>query len=155
MNPDRHGWNLSYDRYTYQTQIFDHSRAFLPLKADIDSVIKDNTGKLGLAAHCLQTELDSMVGFDLWCRRIKSLPDYVIDETIAAVCEIGFPAGKATVASNFLKSRRDGIDALVTANIGQFPKLPPTPVVLAAAPVTVVPAGNPPTPQAPPAGANP
>ena len=75
-----------------------------------------------------------MDGFDLWCERIKQLPDYAIEDTVAAICEIGFPAGKSKITIDFLRSRRDGIDVLVRNNIGQFPKLPElSPVAIAAA----------------------
>lgn len=148
MNPDRHGRNLSYDRNADKVQIFDHSRAFLPLTANIESVIKDNTGKLGLAAHCLRPEISTMDGFDLWCQRIKELPDYAVEETVAAVCDIGFPADKSKITIDFLKSRRDGIDGLIINNIGQFPKLPQPKPPTATAPV-------PPSPAPPAARTNP
>jgi hypothetical protein len=124
MNTDRHNQNLSYNRQTKKIQIFDHSRAFLPLKTDIDTVIRDNAGKLGLAAHCLQAEISSMDGIGLWCDRVKALPDYAIEESMTAICEVGFPCDKVEIASDFLKSRRDEIHNIVTSNSGQFPKVP-------------------------------
>jgi hypothetical protein len=134
MNPDRHGRNLAYDRTSDRLQIFDHSRAFLPLTADIDSIINDNAGKLGLVSHCLQSEIANWDGFDIWSERIKALPDFAIDETVSAICKIGFPSDKSRAAAGFLKSRRDGIDGLVTTNIGQFPKLQPLNPAVAPAP---------------------
>jgi hypothetical protein len=135
MNPDRHNRNLAYDRQSKKVQIFDHSRAFLPLKQDIDSVVAANAGRLGFQNHCLRTEMSSMQGFDLWCSRVKALPDYMIEETISALCDIGFPADKRQVAVDFIRLRRDGIDDLITNNIGQFPKLPqPQAAATAAAP---------------------
>ena len=79
MNPDRHNQNLSFDRSNNRIQIFDHSRAFLPMKATIDSVIADNTGKLGFQGHCLKTEIASMDGFGrppiaAACRRSRPSP---------------------------------------------------------------------------------
>lgn len=129
MNPDRHRRNLAYDRTSDRLQIFDHSRAFLPLTADIDSIISSNLGKLGLRAHCLQSEITTMDGFDFWSKRIKALPDFAIDETVSAICKVGFPHDKSNTAAGFLKSRRDQIDALVTTNIKQFPRLQPSIVV--------------------------
>jgi hypothetical protein len=82
MNPDRHNKNLSYDRTSHRIQIFDHSRAFLPLKTTIDSAIADNTGTLGFRGHCLKNEISSMDGFDFWVQRIRAMPDYFIEETI-------------------------------------------------------------------------
>lgn len=128
MNPDRHANNLSYDQTTGAVQIFDHSRAFLPVKATIDSQIADNTGKLGFTCNCLKNELSSMNGFDFWVERIKLLPSYVIEEAVKEISDIGFPVDKVSLTVDFLKTRRDSIDGLVTSNIAEFPKLPkPTP----------------------------
>jgi hypothetical protein len=140
MNPDRHNQNLSFDRTTNAVQIFDHSRAFLPLKATVEERIKENEGQLGFAGHCLSPEISSMAGFDYWVARIKSLPDYCIEETIEEISHIGFPADKKSLTVNFIKSRRNSIDTIIHSNMVQFPKLP-KPV----APVAVV--------AAPPAGA--
>jgi hypothetical protein len=112
----------------------------LPLKADIESMVAAHTGKLGLGQHCLRDEVASMVGFDFWCNRIKALPDYFIEETIREMDELGFPSAKGQTAVDFLKSRRDGIDSLVTNNIAAFPKLPPLARVVATVPVAVLPA---------------
>lgn len=124
MNPDRHHKNLSFDRTTSTIQIFDHSRAFLPLKETIDSMMAAQKGKLGFDGHCLKNEINSTDGFDLWVKRIKSLPDYVIEETVAEICTIGFPVDKKSITTDFIKSRRDSIDSIVNNNIAEFPKLP-------------------------------
>jgi hypothetical protein len=131
MNTDRHNRNLSYDRQTKKIQIFDHSRAFLPFKTDIDTVIRGNAGKLGLAAHCIQAEISSMDGIGLWCDRVKALPDFAIEESMTAIGEVGFPCGKVKTASDFLKSRRDEIHNIITSNSGQFPKMAPAPAATA------------------------
>lgn len=124
MNPDRHNKNLSYDRTHNRIQVFDHSRAFLPVKATIDSVIADNTGKLGFHQHCLKNELSSMDGFDFWVARIKSLPDYFIEEAINQICEVGYPSDKRSLTMDFFKNRRNNIDSIIQNNIAEFPKLP-------------------------------
>ncbi len=124
MNTDRHGRNLAFDRTSERIQIFDHSRAFLPLKATIDTAIKDNAGKLGFSGHCLKQEISSMDGFDFWVARIKSMPDYIVEESVNEICEIGFPNDKKSVTIDFLKSRRNGIDSLIKNNIAEFPNLP-------------------------------
>lgn len=148
MNPDRHDRNLSYDRSTKQIQIFDHSRAFLTLKETIESRIADNTGKLGFSGHCLKPEINTMDGFDHWAKRTKSIPDYVIEETVTAVCELGFPKDKRAIAVEFFKNRRNNIDSIVLNNLGEFPKLPKAqPVVAPATPIAgaAVPQPKPPT----------
>jgi hypothetical protein len=132
MNPDRHNRNLSFDRSTKEIQIFDHSRAFLPLKETVENRIKDCAGKIGLAGHCLKSEISSMAGFDHWVKRIKSIPDYVIEATVEEICQIGFPKDKKSAVIDFLKTRRNNIDSIVHNNLGEFPKLPqPKPTIVA------------------------
>ena len=142
MNPDRHNKNLSFDRTTNVIQIFDHSRAFLPCKSNIDTAIKDNNGKLGFSGHCLKNEISTMNGFDYWTNRIKILPDYVIEESVTEISHIGFPIDKKALTIDFIKSRRDNIDSLITSNIKEFPKLPQ--------PAVVAPKGAPPAGVVPP-----
>jgi hypothetical protein len=54
MNADRHNKNISYDRKTNELQIFDHSHAFLKPNGNVDTVIRDNTGKLAIGAIVLK-----------------------------------------------------------------------------------------------------
>lgn len=143
MNPDRHSKNLAFNRHTSAVQIFDHSRAFLPLKSTIEMVVNNNQGKLGIDGHCLKTEINTMSGFDHWVNRIKSLPDYIIEESIDEISHIGFPKDKKLLAVNFLKDRRNTIDSIINNNISEFPKLPrpgavAAPAVSAAANAPVV-----------------
>ncbi|MCP1851217.1 MULTISPECIES: HipA domain-containing protein [unclassified Bradyrhizobium] len=140
MNPDRHKRNLAYDRTTGRVQIFDHSRAFLPLKTTIDPMIALNSGGLGFTFHCLKAEISSMSGFEYWAARFKALPDYFIEQAVAEICAIGYPADKRTVTIDFLKHRRNNIDSIIKNNIGQFPKLPqPAPLP----PLPPIPISNP------------
>jgi hypothetical protein len=125
MNPDRHGRNLSFNRQTKDIQIFDHSHAFLRFNGTPDSVMANLNGELAIDGHCIRTELNSWVGFDLWTARIKAVPDYVIDYSFDAIIRVGFPFDKKAAMSDFVKQRRNTIDLLVTNNLGQFPKLPP------------------------------
>jgi hypothetical protein len=149
MNPDRHNRNLSYDRTYNRIQIFDHSRAFLPLKATIESAMIDNTGKLGFSGHCLKNEISNMDGFDFWVARIKSLPDYFIEETVREICEIGYPSDKRSITIDFIKSRRNSIDSIIKNNIAEFPKLPQPPAIIPPPPAAIAPAAaavaNPPS----------
>jgi hypothetical protein len=144
MNPDRHNKNLSYDRTNRRIQIFDHSRAFLPIKTTIESAIADNTGKLGFQAHCLKLEISTMDGFDFWVARIKALPDYFIEEAVSEICAIGYPNDKKSLTIDFIRSRRNSIDTIIQNNIAEFPKLsqpaariPPPPPVVTAVPAAV------------------
>jgi hypothetical protein len=149
MNPDRHSRNLSYDRNTKEIQIFDHSRAFLTLKETIENRIADNTGKLGFSGHCLKTEINTMIGFDYWVKRIKSIPDYVIEESVKSICQNGFPKDKRTITVEFFKTRRNNIDSIVMNNLGEFPKLPKQQPVAAPAPLPAAAAGIAPQPKPP------
>jgi hypothetical protein len=133
MNIDRHANNLSYDTVTKDVQIFDHGRTFLSLSQTIDDVIANCKDKPGIANHCLQNTINSWFGFDLWVERIKALPNYFIECAVIELRKIGFPFGKVRAAQDFLKSRRDGIEDLVTKNMPLFPSLPPPPAIAPAA----------------------
>jgi hypothetical protein len=65
-----------------------------------------------------------MDGFDFWVARIKSLPDYLIEEAVKEICAIGFPSDKRPLTIDFLKNRRNSIDSIIQNNIAEFPKLP-------------------------------
>jgi hypothetical protein len=146
MNPDRHNRNLAFDRATNRVQIFDHSRAFLPNKTTVESMMKDNVGKLGFIGHCLKPEIATMDGFDLWATRVKALPDYVVEEAIGEICDIGFPKDKKSVTIDFMKSRRSNIDSIVQNNIAEFPKLPQPAAAIPSPPAGVLPSAPAPTP---------
>jgi hypothetical protein len=124
MNGDRHARNLSYNRQTKDTQIFDHSHAFLRVNGTVDGVIANFTGKPAIENHCIKGELNTWNGFSAWSARVKSLPDYMMDETMEAACRVGLPADKKGTISQFMKQRRDSIDHLVTNHVAEFPKLP-------------------------------
>jgi hypothetical protein len=127
MNPDRHRGNLSFNRQTKDIQIFDHSHAFLQFNATPDQVMFNLKDQLAVGGHCIKAELNSWIGFEVWVARVKAVPDYVIDYTFDAICNVGFPTDKKASMSDFIKQRRDTIDVLVTNNLGQFPKLPVKP----------------------------
>ena len=128
MNPDRHEHNLSFDTTTGAVQIFDHSRAFMPLTWDVDSVMQSHKGKLGLQVQCLAQEISDIDGFDMCCDRIEALPDYAIEESVSQICEIGFPVGKKSDLIAFFKDRRSSIRSIAQSHWASFPKMAPLPV---------------------------
>jgi len=150
MNPDRHNRNLAFDRAMNRVQIFDHSRAFLPNKTTVESMMKDNIGKLGFSGHCLKPEIATMDGFDLWTKRVKALPDYVVEEVVEEICDIGFPKDKKSVTIDFMKSRRNNIDSIVQTNIAEFPKLPQPAAAIPAPPAGALPPAPAPKPASQP-----
>lgn len=152
MNPDRHNRNLSYDRVTDRVQIFDHSRAFLPLQTTIDAAIAQNSNGLGFQMHCLKNEIATMDGHDFWAARINAIPDYFIEEAVSEICAIGFPSDKKALTIDFLKQRRSNIASIIKNNIASFPKLPkpvpvpPPPPKTVAPPLAPIPVVPPPPP---------
>jgi hypothetical protein len=111
-------------------------------------MMKDNVGKLGFSSHCLKPEISTMDGFDLWAARVKAPPDYVVEEAIEEICDIGFPRDKKSVTIDFMKSRLNNIDSIIHNNIAEFPKLPQPAAVIPAPRAGVMPAPTPmPAPQ--------
>jgi hypothetical protein len=124
MNVDRHHQNISFDTNTKEVTIFDHSHAFMTPNGDIDTTLKANQDKPAMGGHCLATELNTWNGFSSWAGKIKLLPDFCLEGAVDEACHVGIPQGKKTAIYDFLRSRRDGIDSIVTNNKAQFPKLP-------------------------------
>ncbi len=124
MNDDRHNRNISYDTTTKEVTIFDHSHAFMKPAGDIDATLNANNGKLAIGGHCLAAELNTWNGFAAWIAKIKLLPDYCLEGAVDAACKVGIPQGKKAAIYDFLRVRRDTLDAIVTNNKVAFPKLP-------------------------------
>jgi hypothetical protein len=123
MNGDRHPQNISYNTVTKEVTIFDHSHAFMR-GGDVDAILTANNGKLAFGAHCLAAELNTWNGFAAWIAKIKVLPDYCLEGAVDAGCKVGIPQGKKVAIYDFLRARRDSLDAIVTNNKVVFPKLP-------------------------------
>lgn len=126
MNPDRHNGNISYDAKTKEVTIFDHSHAFLRPNGPVDSTLSDNKDKLAIGGHCLAAELNTWNGFNAWVAKIRAIPNFCIEGAIEAACKVGIPQGKLNIIRDFMVSRRDAIDTIVTNNKQLFPKLPAT-----------------------------
>jgi hypothetical protein len=124
MNSDRHRQNISFDTTTKEVTIFDHSHAFMTPNGDVDATLGANKGHLAIGGHCLAAELNTWNGFAAWIDKVKLLPDYCLEGAVDAACKIGIPQGKKVPIYDFLRARRDALDAIVTNNKASFPKLP-------------------------------
>ena len=127
LNNDRHNGNFSYDTQTKALQIFDHSHALLAPNGDNGNVsqrLAGNANGLGIGGHSLAPEIDTFDGMKSWTARIAGLPNYLIEGLVEEACTVGFPAANRQEITDFLKSRRDNIEGLITANTASFPKLP-------------------------------
>lgn len=126
MNADRHRENIAFDTTQKKVQIFDHSHAFLGTAGDIPARLASVGGQLAIGRHCLAAQIGTDDGKDLWIERIKQIPDFFIDGVIDAASKVGLPAPHVKDCKLHLKHRRDGLKALVEANIVSFPSLPRT-----------------------------
>jgi hypothetical protein len=124
MNGDRHPSNIAFDTQTKEVTIFDHSHAFMTPACDVDATLANNRKQLAIGAHCLACEMNSWDGFMPWVAKIKSLPDFFVEGVIEEACKLGIPPSKQGAICDFMKLRRDGIDAIVTNTPASFPKLP-------------------------------
>jgi hypothetical protein len=123
MNSDRHPHNLSYNQTTRTITIFDHSHAFMQPNGDVDAIIAANKGIPAIGGHCLSQEISQWKGYAAWISRIGAIPDYYMEGVIEEGCQIGLPPAKKSVIYDFIRNRRDTIDAIVINNKGIFPKL--------------------------------
>jgi hypothetical protein len=124
MNTDRHRQNIAHDTVTNRIQIFDHSHALLTAAGDIDQTLQNRAGTLAIGGHCLAQEIDTDDGRDFWLQRVKLIPDFFIEEVVAASVDCGLPSDRKDLLASFMKDRRDNLDKIVAASKPLFPKLP-------------------------------
>jgi hypothetical protein len=124
MNADRHRQNIAHDTVTDKIQIFDHSHALLTPGGDINQTLQNRAGVLAIGGHCLAKEIDTDDGCDFWLERIKLIPDFFIEEIVAAAVDCGLPADRKDLLVAFMKDRRDNLGTIVAASKPLFPKLP-------------------------------
>jgi hypothetical protein len=123
MNEDRHAQNIAHDRVTGSVRIFDHSHAFSGAKGDVKINVQARAKAISIGKHCLAAEISSPDGFDMWCSRIKAIPDFLLDGAVEEACQYGLPKEDRSLFIQTLKWRRDNIDVLVKNNLPVFPKL--------------------------------
>ena len=124
MNEDRHPQNIAHDTPSNRVQIFDHSHALLGSGNDIDGRLSQAKGKLSIGGHCLAKEIATEDGKKLACDRIASLPDYLIEGLVDHACSLGIPTAKKPLFVDYVKERRNNLEALLDQNKASFPKLP-------------------------------
>lgn len=124
MNADRHVWNISHNQTTKEVQIFDHTHAFVGTNGNVSTTLADRVDLLSIGRHCLAGEIQGGDGYQMWCDRIKTLPEFFIEGIIADAWDVGIlPAYKNQCVDSLLK-RRNRIENLIQDNLGSFPNLP-------------------------------
>jgi len=124
MKADRHAQNIAFDRTTKELIIFDHSHAFLTPNGNVQARLQAAKNLPSIGGHCLATEINTWSGFRTWTARVKAIPDRYLEGAIDAGCDVGLPAPEKKLIYDFMRARRDTIDATITNNRGVFPKLP-------------------------------
>ena len=69
MNGDRHRENISYDKPSGRTAIFDHSHAFLGTHGDINTRLSSGKDTLQIGNHCLAAVVESESAVELSGKR--------------------------------------------------------------------------------------
>ena len=117
-NGDRSKNNLFLDKSSQppQLRLFDHEWALLgttPGQAEgrLTGSLKD---RLGIPDHCLKSlvSLQSLRNSD-WIGRIKSLPNYLVEETCQDAEQYGMTPQETEIVIGFLKKRRDRLSDLL------------------------------------------
>jgi hypothetical protein len=124
MNADRHRQNIAHDTATDQIQIFDHSHALLTPAGNIEQTLQNKASILAIGGHCLAREIDTYDGRDFWLERIKLVPDFFIEEVVAAAVDCGLPPDRKDLLASFMKHRRDSLGTILAASKPLFPNLP-------------------------------
>ena len=129
MNPDRHRRNLAHDRSTNRLEIFDHSRALMPLGGDQRHFATAHKDDLAITApvgtHCLAPRLVDGTAFGLWFTRIRSIPDFHIRDVLEAAVDVGLRPDNVDFFQDFLMQRREDLPKLIEAHQDAFPLLDP------------------------------
>ena len=120
VNGDRHRGNIAHDRTTNRVQIYDHSHAFFANGPDHLTAVED---QLGIGGHCLVGELQSLAGMQRWQDRICSIPEFYIQEVVAAAAEVGLSINQVNFCASYLLRRRDKLLDLVKQHRANFIKV--------------------------------
>lgn len=134
-NLDRHANNINIDMGAQPPQMtaFDHSHAlfgYIPNQGE--ARLKEKKDRLGISwrvagqlgsgpnRHCLLDVINSDAFFDKWVKRIKTIPDFLIEEVCLSAVELGLTFVEAQCAVDFLSYRRDHLDEIINANRTDF-----------------------------------
>lgn len=126
MNTDRKPDNVSYmpNRVPQKLGIIDHSHTLF-FYSDWSARFKNKLAIEGTSAphanrHILLDYLNTTTYISKWLNRIKSVPSEYIKEVVTDTVELGLPDFVARQAIDFLKDRRDGLEALIASNQNEF-----------------------------------
>lgn len=130
INTDRHAGNLAMDTSgPPRLAVYDHSHALLGdvrgqavQRLEAASRILGCDGTLtGPNTQCLLSALTNDLHFDKWLGRIEAIPDFVIDDLVAAAKELGCTGGEGDSLAAFLKDRRSNVRQIIQAHQASFP----------------------------------
>jgi hypothetical protein len=134
-NCDRHEANFSVDTGTTppQMSIFDHSHALFGYATGQGearlTALRDRLGiswttngpvDSGQHRHCLLDFISTDGDFHHWLERIRSTPDFFIDEVCRDAMPYGATLQEAQAAAGFLKHRRDNLRNIINHHRAEF-----------------------------------
>ena len=122
-NDDRHPANFSVDFSLNppQMNVFDHSHALFGAAAGQGRArLQAKRGQLGIGAHCLLRTLATDAHMGAWIDRIKSIPNFFIEESVQLAVDYGVTNDESGEAVSFLKDRRDSIKDIILNNKPAF-----------------------------------
>jgi hypothetical protein len=122
-NKDRHRSNIAFDTVLNKVMIFDHSHALYGEsgRARLEALGDD----LGIASHCVASELTNLGGVASWIERISLVPEFYIRSAVGDAVAVGLPAGEVDFLIDFLLRRREQLLVLLRAKRSAFPKVEP------------------------------
>ena len=125
LNPDRHNRNVALDRTSGRCEIFDHSRALMPLDRPAREFAAANEDDIAIDAgnHFLQKEIQDPAGFGHWFHRFHSIPEFQIRDALDAAVGIGLPPEHTDFFADFLIRRRAKLPTLIEHHRAKFPAL--------------------------------
>jgi hypothetical protein len=118
-----------------QMNVFDHSHAFFGYAAGAGerrlaelqdrlgiSWTTNNAVDSGRHRHCLLDVVNSDGDFGHWLNRIRSVPDFYIEEICGDAQPYGLTTQETDAAMRFLKTRRNELEAIIQKNRAEFPE---------------------------------
>ena len=140
-NRDRGFWNIHVDDPESPTviRLFDHERALFYVYEDEGvAQLRSRQGRLGItqssvsnnSSHCLISLIDSHENLSHWVHRVKVMPDSFIEAVCREVRLLAITDRECLAVIEFLKTRRDTIDDLISNNHSRFPLVKKWPLFL-------------------------
>lgn len=124
VNCDRHNNNISYDTYTQQLHVFDHSHALLCGSNPFETMEVREQKIFNI--HCLAKHVLNQNGLSDWINRVQMVPDYVIKDTVNDAGTYCTSASTISQCVDYLLKRRDNIESIIETHKSTFPNLIPS-----------------------------